>query len=498
MMESEPTVLVVDDEANIRLLLEAELEDAGFEVHTASSVQNAMDLLSSIAVDIVLTDMKMPGQGGLDLCGWVQSKQLCTDVILMTGYSSSESAAEALRRGAADYLFKPFEPLSLVVDSVRRVADRRSLAQRERRLRNRVGHLERFAAAGRMTAAVAHELNNPAEIVVGNLLLIAEEVERLQKRREDLSPELKGLAAMVQEAQRGVSRLKDLALDFGALASISDQDSRSFDLHQVVSLTLRILSIEARHNVGLVADLQPVGDVVGNPGVQSQLLMTLVHDALQRLPEVHSGAHTIHVSLSKSEDSALIRVRDNGLPAGEEVREALSDSVRRWLDSPGVSCRWSLGANENLVEIKQPLVVKAVSAAKSTSQSLSQSPDHRQRALVVDDEAPIRRVLRMMLRRSHDVDEACGGLEAMERLEQDSDYDIILCDLMMPDLDGTRVYAQTAERWPHLGKRFLFVTGGAVTDQTRRFLEDNEWRVLKKPFSRSELQEAMGSVLQAR
>jgi len=260
-------------------------------------------------------------------------------------------------------------------------------------------------------------------------------------------------------------------------------------------LTLRLLAIEARHKVRFVVELQPVGEVMGNPGLLSQLLMTLVHDALERVSGTSSDAHTIHVTLSKSEGSALIRVRDTGSPAGEEVLEALSDPVKRWLDSPAVSCRWSFGADENLVEIKQSLVVNAVSATRSESQS--QAPLHRQRALVVDDEAPIRRVMRMMLRRSHDVDEACGGLEAMERLEQDSDYDIILCDLMMPDLDGTRVYAQTAERWPHLGKRFLFVTGGAVTDQTRRFLEDNEWRVLKKPFSRSELQEAMGSILQA-
>lgn len=107
--QSSIRILVVDDEAGPRELLSCALSDKGFLVESAKNVEAACQLLDEKTFDLVLTDLKMPGLGGLVLLKEVKTRSPETLVILITGYASLRSAIEAIREGAYDYLTKPFQ-----------------------------------------------------------------------------------------------------------------------------------------------------------------------------------------------------------------------------------------------------------------------------------------------------------------------------------------------------------------------------------------------------
>ncbi len=133
-MPSQPTatILVVDDAPHTLEILERNLSDQGYRVHTATGVATAVDILESESIDLVITDLKMPKIGGLDLIRYVRENFDDTEIMMITGYATIESAVEAVRRGAQEYLTKPFTDQELS-SSVRRVlgklAERRAARQ---------------------------------------------------------------------------------------------------------------------------------------------------------------------------------------------------------------------------------------------------------------------------------------------------------------------------------------------------------------------------------
>jgi signal transduction histidine kinase len=120
-------VLVVDDDANVRFLLTREISNRGHEVVEAADGAQAMEEMGRGDFDIVLTDIGMPGMDGLELAGWIKRTRPDTDVIVMTGYATIESAATAVRLGAFDYLLKNFGVMDLVTSSVDRAIQKRTL-----------------------------------------------------------------------------------------------------------------------------------------------------------------------------------------------------------------------------------------------------------------------------------------------------------------------------------------------------------------------------------
>lgn len=116
----EAVILVVDDNAETLEVLERNLKAAGYQVQTAQNVADAVRLLQNEHFDVVITDMKMPGASGLDLIKYVRENMNDTEVMVITGYATVESAVQAVKIGAEDYLPKPFTDEELL-NAVKRV-----------------------------------------------------------------------------------------------------------------------------------------------------------------------------------------------------------------------------------------------------------------------------------------------------------------------------------------------------------------------------------------
>jgi two-component system, NtrC family, response regulator AtoC len=146
-------VLVVDDEENLRVVLRTLLRRHGYEVETASSGEEALGLVDSFGPDVVLTDVRMPKMGGLDLLSTLKAKGNDATVIVMSAYGNMDLALDAMKAGAYDYVQKPFKPDEVVL-ALRKAEERELLRRENRALRDEIRKEHRFedilAKSGRM------------------------------------------------------------------------------------------------------------------------------------------------------------------------------------------------------------------------------------------------------------------------------------------------------------------------------------------------------------
>ncbi|TYT76099.1 sigma-54-dependent transcriptional regulator [Desulfobotulus mexicanus] len=136
------TILIVDDEKNYPLILSAILEEEGYETLRAHSGEEALGLLGESGIDLVLTDMRMPGMDGIALLRAIKEKQTDLPVIMMTAHGTVEKAVEAMQLGAYTYILKPFENKTLI-QHVSKAMDLYRVVLENRRLRDMVA--DRFS-----------------------------------------------------------------------------------------------------------------------------------------------------------------------------------------------------------------------------------------------------------------------------------------------------------------------------------------------------------------
>lgn len=130
-------VLVVDDEESLRLVLKSFLKRDGYEVEVASSGKEALSLVESFGPDFILTDVRMPKMGGLDLLSTLKAKGIETTVIVMSAYGNVDLAIEAIKAGAYDYIQKPFKAEEVLL-TLRKALEREALRRENRVLRQEI------------------------------------------------------------------------------------------------------------------------------------------------------------------------------------------------------------------------------------------------------------------------------------------------------------------------------------------------------------------------
>ncbi|MGB6200115.1 MAG: sigma-54 dependent transcriptional regulator [Candidatus Acidiferrales bacterium] len=133
------TILIVEDEPKLRRLLELDLSEEGHRVLAASDGEQGLKLLRQESVDIVVTDLKMPGMDGLEFLHAVKRTNAALPVVVMTAYGTIETAVEAMKAGASDYVLKPFS-LAEMKMVIQKELDVRRLREENRTLREALGH----------------------------------------------------------------------------------------------------------------------------------------------------------------------------------------------------------------------------------------------------------------------------------------------------------------------------------------------------------------------
>jgi DNA-binding NtrC family response regulator len=158
MTQEKPSILVVEDEPKMRRLLELQLGEEGFRAHTTPDAETALQTLNKEEFDLIVTDFKLPGMNGLEFLQAVKRVNADLPVVVMTAYGTVESAVEAMKAGASDYVLKPFSLAELVL-VIRKELDARKLREENRSLREALGHRYKYenivAQSDRMQAVLA-------------------------------------------------------------------------------------------------------------------------------------------------------------------------------------------------------------------------------------------------------------------------------------------------------------------------------------------------------
>ncbi len=128
-------ILIIDDDVQLRKLLGAFIRELQYKVETSENVQQAIDLIKQNGYDIIITDKNMEGlngniEGGMDILRYVNKNLQTTEVIMMTGYASIDTAIEAMKLGAFDYIMKPFE-LQNLEKKINRILEYKKLLKKE-------------------------------------------------------------------------------------------------------------------------------------------------------------------------------------------------------------------------------------------------------------------------------------------------------------------------------------------------------------------------------
>jgi DNA-binding NtrC family response regulator len=140
-----PSILIVEDEPKMRRLLEMNLADHGFTTHAAGDAEAGLKILNTEKIDLVVTDFKLPGMNGLEFLQAIKRSNAAIPVVIMTAYGSVESAVEAMKHGASDYVLKPFSLAEMVL-VIRKELDAHNLREENRSLREALGRRYEYAS----------------------------------------------------------------------------------------------------------------------------------------------------------------------------------------------------------------------------------------------------------------------------------------------------------------------------------------------------------------
>ena len=370
---------------------------------------------------------------------------------------------------------------------------------------------EKLASIGMLAAGVAHEINNPAAFVLANIEALSGQMRLIDDKLKDLPPGLSkrlGLSevlfeasAILQESKEGMARIHRIVRDLGSFSHADDDGNAQVNVNAAVESALTMLRNELKYRAHVERDLRATKVVRANSARVGQVFLNLIMNAAQALDEASINRNMVIVRSYDDGPSVVVEVHDNGPGIPSEVLPRIFDSF--FTTKPrGVGTGLGLPISQGIVRsLGGELTVESrvnegaifrvrLPATGVVSEPIMvpvPAPEHRQgyarrRVLAVDDEALLLKAYRRMLADAHDVQTALGGEEALRMLERADRFEVILCDLQMPDMSGMDLYAEVKRRFPGVAERFVFVTGGAFSPEAKRFLEEVGPSVIHKPF----------------
>jgi signal transduction histidine kinase len=503
-------VLLVEDSADDAELLALELLQQGYatsmkRVDTPRALEEALDAGSW---DIVLCDHRLPGMDALTALGIVRARGQDLPFIIVSNVIKEANAVELMRAGAHDFLFKhSLGRLGAVIERELREA---GLRDERRRMQEQLLLADRLASVGMLAAGVAHEINNPLAYVLGNVEFA---LNRLTSQAAHSSETAEVLQALTH-AREGSERIRHITRDLRVFCRSSEGEPKTVvNVGQVMESSISMAWNELRHRARLTRSFERVARVVGDQSRLGQVFLNLLVNAAQALPDEALEQNQIDVRIRSQSGTVVIEVHDNGsgmTPAQQKrVFEPFFTTKPRGVGSGiGLSiCASIVSEMGGTIEVESRVghgtTFRVLLPAHEGAALTTIPPERdvrsvpRSRILVVDDEPALCAVIRRLLRHEHQVVGMVDARAALELLQKDAAFDVIMCDIMMPNMSGIELFAELQKLDPELGRRTLFMTGGAFTLPTRQFLASVSNPLLEKPFETRALHYAIAQVLEA-
>ena len=382
---------------------------------------------------------------------------------------------------------------------MRDVSERKRLEDQARDLYHQLLQAEKLAALGQTISGVAHELNNP-------LATILTWAERLAQRPADEQTR-RGLETILAESERAARIVRNLL----TFARKRHTTRAMVDVNQVVRETLALRAYEQRLNNVTIIDALAAGlpQVFADPHQMQQVLLNLVINAEQAMVAANGrGTLILRTWHDADRDAVILEVNDDGPGVPDEVQPRIFDPFFTTKEvgkgtGLGLTVAYAIVQEHGgRITVKsQPgrgasFYVEMPVSDAALKPPLPKPPERTFSSpaagagavvLVVEDEVALgAAVAEALVDAGFLVDRAGDGIEALEKVGARA-YDLIVCDLKMPRLDGPSFYRELSTRNAPLARRILFVTGDVAGTDAERFLEESGCRWLAKPFRLKDL-----------
>jgi len=384
------------------------------------------------------------------------------------------------------------------------------LEARVRDLEQRLVHADKLACIGQMSAGIAHEVNNPVAYVLANLTSLTDLLDDLEDANlgEAAKQALSGAREIVTDCAGGMERIRRVVSDLKVFSRVEYDHIEQVDLNQVVESACQLAGNEVRHRARLVIEAGDVPRVLGDASKLTQVIVNLLINAAQAIESGDASRHRITVATRLDQGDVVLSVTDTGSGIAPELLPRIFEpfvttkprdrgtGLGLWLVNEivrlhegQISVQSQLGQGTSF-EVRMPAgrSMRSMLPAESVeNQNASIPARRRSRVLLIDDDPALRRALVRLLSAHHVIIEADGGSGGITAIDSGAHFDAVLCDLMMPDLDGPAVYEHIARTRPLLLDHLAFLSGGAFTPRVRRFLDEVATQVVEKPASREAL-----------
>ena len=316
-------VLVIDDELgpreSLRILLKKD-----YEVFCADSVLRGIELLKEHQPDVIIMDIRMPGMSGIEGLREIRSLDSYVSVIMLTGFGALETAQEALRLGASDYLKKPFdtkEILEIIRQNVRRTELHRKRARTERdlqelnrRLVAEMAKKDRMASLGQASAELVHDLRNPLTVVLGYVQILSED---LHKARDTHGGTPQSTEEYIDIIERSIQRCRDLIDTWQDLGRKSNRQLQPVNPARIVEDVIKTQrALAASRNSSLDVWMRDEeAQVLGDSTQLARAIQNVVGNAVEALRE--QGGH-VEIEAQREGAEYVIRVKDDGVGIAPE------------------------------------------------------------------------------------------------------------------------------------------------------------------------------------
>jgi len=329
-------ILVVDDEVGPRESLKMILSP-DYEVITAENGQVGLNKFDASVPDMAIIDIRMPVMNGVDLMKCIRERSPDTPIVVLTGYGTLESAQEAVRLGAYDYISKPYD-VETLRSVVRNALDEmfQKQAQHEKieqlrtmnsQLEEQVKELDRKSSIGELSAEMVHDLNNPITVLRGYITLLEGTIESDKKTSNDGDPS--EFLDVIKEQTERCMRLTRNFLDY---ARNSKNKWSTGDVNNIIHDSLFVLRVRMRKlGIALQTNLDTeLPHIQLQPTPLQQVIYNLVSNAIDAMEEQENNAMlTVGTGLieSKTEEDAEkdveITIKDTGPGIAEDVQQKM-------------------------------------------------------------------------------------------------------------------------------------------------------------------------------
>jgi signal transduction histidine kinase len=512
------TLLVEDNPYDAELILR-ELRRGGREP-ISRRVETAAQMTAALAEetwDVIVSDYSLPAFSAPAAFSLMRERNLDLPFIVVSGTIGEDVAVEAMRSGVHDFLLKG--QLGRLVAAIERELREAAGRAERRRIQEQLLISDRMASVGMLAAGVAHEINNPLSVVLGCVQAIAKDVHQLARGLETLEGEtgpataarlvrLRSTAASVADALRDADeageRVRTIVRDLRVFSRSEGEVREAVDVHGVLESSLRMARNEIRHRASVVRRFGDVPRVYANEARLGQVFLNLIVNAAQAIPEGSTDQNTITITTRRQDDRVAVEVTDTGAGIAPEVLPRIFD-VFFTTKASGVGtglglaiCDRILTAMDARIEAESRLgagtTFRVILPRARTGRTLGvpilpspfdAAPPPRS-VLAVEDEPAVGRAIQRLLV-PHRVTVVTRAREALARIIAGEHFDVILCDVMMPELTGMDFHAQLREARPDLADQVIFLSGGAFTPGAREFFEKIPNPRIDKPIDAARL-----------